>query len=50
MDQTLILLYVILGALAGIIYGIRRVYILEVKLAKLEMKIDRILEHAKRKR
>jgi uncharacterized protein YneF (UPF0154 family) len=50
MDQTLILLYIILGALAGIIYGIRKVYFLETKLAALELKIDKILEHHKPKK
>lgn len=45
MDQTLILLYIILGALAGIIYGLRKVYFLETKLAQLELKMDKILEH-----
>lgn len=50
MTQEIILLYIILGALAGIIYGLRRIYILERKLADLELKIDKILMHTKKKR
>lgn len=47
MAQEIILQYIILGALAGIIYGLRRVYMVERQLAELELKIDSILEHHK---
>lgn len=50
MEQTIIILYIILGALAGIIYGLRRVYILEKKLGELELKMDKILEYHKPKK
>jgi len=47
MTQEIILQYIILGALAGIIYGLRRIYMVERQLAALEVKIDSILEHHK---
>lgn len=43
MTQELILQYVILGALAGIIYGLRRIYTVERQLAALEVKMDMML-------
>lgn len=50
MTQEIILQYVILGALAGIIYGLRRIYLVERQLAGLELSIDKILEHHKIKK
>ena len=49
-DLSIILQYIILGALAGIIYGLRRIYTVERQLAELELKIDAILEHHKIKK
>jgi len=48
--QETILLYVILGGLIGVIYGLRRIYFLERNLAELNVKIERLLEGKKRKR
>jgi len=38
-----LLLYVILGALAGILYGMRRLYILENRIIELDSKIGQAL-------
>jgi len=48
--QETILLYIILGAVIGIIYGLRRIYFLEQGLAALDAKIERLLEGKKRKK
>lgn len=47
--QETILLYIILGALAGIIFSLRRIYILENRIRDLEKTIVRSLPK-KRKR
>ena len=47
--QETIILYIILGAVIGIIYGLRRIYFLEQQLASLDVKIEQLLKK-KRKR
>ena len=39
--QEIILLYALLGLLLGIIYGLRRIYFLEQRLADLDEKIGK---------
>ncbi len=48
--QETILLYIILGAVIGIIYGLRRIYFLERDLAVIDKKIEMILSGRKGKR
>ncbi len=45
-----IVLYVILGALIGVIWSLRRIYILENKIVSLENKTNKILNHIEKKR
>jgi len=45
-----ILLYVILGAIIGIVWSLRKIYVLESKIAALDEKTEKILVSlAKRK-
>ncbi len=43
-------LYILLGAVAGMIYGLRRIYILENKIEILDEKIERMIEHLQKKK
>lgn len=45
-----IVLYVILGALIGVIWSLKRIYILENKIVSLENKTNKILNHIEKKR
>jgi hypothetical protein len=47
MAEAEILLWVILGALAGIVWSLRKIYVLEKAMIQLEMKMDMLLEHHK---
>jgi hypothetical protein len=38
-DSTIVMLYVLLGAVAGMIYSLRRIFILENKIEAMEEKI-----------
>ncbi len=46
-DSTIVMLYVLLGAVAGMIYSLRRIFILENKIEAME---ERIMSALKRKR
>ena len=46
-DSTIVMLYVLLGAVAGMIYSLRRIFLLENKIEAME---ERILSALKRKR
>ena len=48
--QETILLYIILGGVIGIIYGLRRIYFLERNLAALDLKIEQMVKGKKRKK
>ena len=43
-DTQLILLYILLGAVIGIIWSLRRMYILEARLIALDLKTERLVE------
>jgi hypothetical protein len=43
MDQTLIILYIMLGAVVGMIYGLRRIFILERRILSIDAKVSRLL-------
>ena len=45
-----ILLYIILGALIGIIWSLRKMYVLEANLASLDLKTEKIVEHLSKKK
>ncbi|HLC86544.1 MAG TPA: hypothetical protein VJG30_04625 [Candidatus Nanoarchaeia archaeon] len=46
-----VILYVILGAMLGVIWSLRRIYFLERSIAALDLKIERLLERSvKRKK
>ncbi len=46
-DSTIVMLYVLLGAVAGMIYSLRRIFILENKIEAME---ERIMSALKKKR
>jgi hypothetical protein len=51
-DSIMLLLYILLGAVAAIIYSLRRIFILENKIELLDEKIEHMIErvvHKKRK-
>ena len=45
-----IILYIILGAVLGIIWSLRKIYSLENAIADLDVKIEKILEHSKKRK
>jgi len=45
-----IVLYVILGALIGVIWSLKRIYVLENKIVSLENKTNKILKHIESKK
>ena len=49
-DTQLVLLYVILGAIIGIVWSLRKIYILEARLVALDLKAERLLEHLSQKK
>ena len=44
-----LVLYIILGALIGIIWSLRRMYVLENKIVALDEKTEKVLAHIKKK-
>ncbi len=42
-DINTILLYVLVGAIFGIVYGLRRIYIIERKIDAIDRKIAQVL-------
>ena len=44
-DTNTLVLYVILGAVLGIVWSLRKIYTLERNIAVLDIKIERLLEH-----
>ncbi|MEK6955711.1 MAG: hypothetical protein AABW52_03555 [Nanoarchaeota archaeon] len=50
-DTNTLVLYVILGAVLGIVWSLRKIYTLERNIAILDIKTEKLLEHSmKRKR
>ena len=45
-----VVLYVILGALVGIIWSLRRIYVLENKIVALDEKTEKLLAHVNKKK
>ena len=46
-----IMLYIILGAIIGIVWSLRKIYVLEARLVALDLKTERLVEHlTKRKK
>ena len=45
-----IILSVVLALLLAILYSLRRIYVLEFKIAALDTKIEKLLEHSKKKK
>ena len=42
-DINTILLYVLVGAIFGIVYGLRRIYVIERKIDAIDKKIAQVL-------
>ena len=49
-DQTLLILYILLGAVAAVIYSLRRIFVLENKIEHIDEKIEHMIEHIVKKR
>ncbi|MBS3152225.1 hypothetical protein J4230_02335 [Candidatus Woesearchaeota archaeon] len=45
-----ILLYIILGAIIGIVWSLRKIYVLEARLVALDLKTERLVEHLIKKK
>ncbi len=43
-----LILYILLGAVAGMIYALRRIFVLETKIDLIDEKIVRVLIHQER--
>lgn len=49
-DINTIMLYVLVGAVFGIVYGLRRIYVVERKIDDLDKKIAQVLIRSRKKR
>tara|TARA_Y100000310_G_scaffold246869_1_gene252308 strand:+ start:12985 stop:13140 length:156 start_codon:yes stop_codon:yes gene_type:complete len=47
-QQIILLLYVLLGAVAGMIYGLRRIFILERRILDMDAKLAKFLKKKRR--
>lgn len=45
-----ILLYVILGAIIGIVWSLRKIYVLEARLVALDLKTEHLIEKLVKKK
>ncbi len=45
-----LLLYIILGAIIGIVWSLRKMYILEARLVSLDLKTEQLVEHLVKKK
>ena len=43
-NQEILILYILLGAIAGIVYSLRRIYMLERKILEIDRKITELLK------
>ncbi len=48
-DINTILLYVLVGAIFGIVYGLRRIYVIERKIDAIDRRIAQILIKSRKK-
>lgn len=48
-DINTILLYVLVGAIFGIVYGLRRIYVVERKIDAIDKKIAQVLIRSRKK-
>ncbi len=49
-DINTIMLYVLVGAVFGIVYGLRRIYTVERKIDELDRKIAQVLVRSRKKK
>ncbi len=49
-STTLMILFILLGAIAAVIFSLRRMFILENKIEMLDEKILQVLSHVRRKK
>ena len=49
-DINTIMLYVLVGAVFGIVYGLRRIYVVERKIDELDKRIAQVLIKTRKKR
>ena len=49
-DINTIMLYVLVGAVFGIVYGLRRIYVVERKIDELDKKIAQVLIRSRKKK
>jgi len=49
-DTVMLLLYILLGAVAAVIYSLRRIFILENKIERIDEKIEHMIERKFRRR
>jgi len=49
-STELYILYILLGAIAGMIYSLRRIFLLENKIELMDERIIKILGHVRKKR
>ncbi|MBS3167747.1 hypothetical protein J4216_01340 [Candidatus Woesearchaeota archaeon] len=45
-----VLLYVILGAVLGIVWSLRKIYVLEARLVALDLKTEKLVENLVKKK
>ncbi len=45
-----IVLYIILGAIIGIVWSLRKMYVLEARLVALDLKTEKLVEHLLKKK
>ena len=50
MATETVILGVVLALLLAILYSLRRIYVFEYKIVALDLKMEHILEHVKKKR
>ena len=49
-DINTIMLYVLVGAVFGIVYGLRRIYVVERKIDELDKRIAQVLIRSRKKK
>ena len=49
-EVNIVVLYIVLALLVAILYSLRKIYTLEYAIATLDLKMEKLLEHAKKKK
>ncbi len=49
-DVNTIMLYVLVGAVFGIVYGLRRIYVVERKIDEIDKRIAQVLIRSRKKK